>query len=145
MKTSTKLAAIAVLGLTMIAGMASADVVDTRQKGFKAHVGNMKAVQAAVESGNAAAAVDPAKAMLAYAESIPSLFPEGSGEGETRALPAIWSDWAGFEKAASNHVAAVEKLVAMAESGDASALGDQLKATGGTCGACHKAYRAEKK
>lgn len=144
MKMFSKLAMAAVLGMTMVAGAASADVVDQRVKGFKAHSDNLKAVKAAVDSGDASAAVDPAKAMVIWAKQIPEMFPEGSGTGDTRALPAIWSDWAGFEKAAANHLAAVEKLEAVAESGDASALGDQLKATGGTCGACHKQFRAEK-
>ncbi|MCR9071216.1 MAG: cytochrome c [Alphaproteobacteria bacterium] len=143
MKSLTTLAA-ALIGLTMVAGTVSADVIDDRQRGFKQHVENMKAVKAAVESGNASAAVAPATAMVAFAKTVPSLFPEGSGTGDTRALPAIWSDWAGFEKVAMEHVAAVEKLQAAAQSGDASALGAQLKATGATCGACHKPYRAEK-
>lgn len=145
MKTMMKLAAATALGLTMVAGTVSADVVDERKKGFKGHVENMKAVKAAAESGDAAAAVGPAEAMLAYAKSIVDRFPEGSGTGETRALPAIWSDWEGFKKAASDHVAAVEKLVATAAAGDPFAVDEQLKATGGTCGACHKEYRAEKK
>lgn len=140
----SKLAMAAVLGLTMVAGTASADVVSQRKEGFKAHASNMKAVKAAVDSGTASAAVDPAKAMVAWAKQIPEMFPEGSGTGDTRALPAIWSDWAGFEKVFTDHLAAVEKLAAVAEAGDAAALGEQLKATGGTCGACHKAYRAEK-
>ena len=143
MKRMTTLAA-ALLGLTLVAGAASADVIDERQKGFKQHVENMKAVKAAVESGNASAAVAPATAMVAFAKTVPGLFPEGSGTGDTRALPAIWSDWQGFEKASADHIAAVEKLQAAAQSGDASALGDQLKVTGATCGACHKPYRAEK-
>ena len=142
MKMLSTLAVAAVLGMAMIAGTASADIADQREKGFKAHAGNLKAVKAAMESGNASAAVEPAKAMVAWAKKIPEMFPEGSGEG-TDALPAIWSDWAGFEKAAANHLAAVEKLEAVAEAGDASALGDQLKATGATCGACHKAYRKD--
>ncbi|WPZ32464.1 cytochrome c [Thalassobaculum sp. OXR-137] len=142
MKMFSTLAMAAVLGLTMVAGTAFADVADQREKGFKAHAANMKAVKAAVESGTASAAVEPTKAMVAWAKQIPEMFPEGSGEG-TDALPAIWSDWAGFEKAAANHLAAVEKLAAVAEAGDAAALGDQLKATGATCGACHKAYRKD--
>lgn len=144
MKMFSKFAAAAALGMTMVAGAAFADIVDERVKGFKAHVENLKAVKAAVESGNASDAVVPAEAMVVYAKTIPSLFPEGSGTGDTRALPAIWSDWAGFEKAAADHVDAVVELQAAAESGDAAALGEQLKATGATCGACHKAYRAEK-
>ena len=92
-----------------------------------------------------AAAVAPATAMVAFAKTIVDLFPEGSDGGETRALPEIWSDWDGFKKVTSDHVAATEKLLAAAVSGDASAVGAQLKATGGTCGACHKPYRAEKK
>ncbi|WP_028794264.1 c-type cytochrome [Thalassobaculum salexigens] len=144
MKMFSTLAMVAALGMTMVAGAAFADVVDERVKGFKAHGDNLKAVKAAVDSGNASAAVEPAKAMVVFAKSIPSRFPEGSGTGDTRALPAIWSDWAGFEKAAADHLAAVQKLEAVAEAGDAAALGEQLKATGATCGACHKAYRAEK-
>jgi cytochrome c556 len=144
MKTVSTLALAAVLGITMAAGAAFADIVDERVKGFKAHVENLKAVKAAVDSGDASAAVDPAKEMVAFAKTIPSLFPEGSGTGDTRALPTIWSDWAGFEKVAADHLEAVEELEAAAESGDAAALGAQLKATGATCGACHKAYRAEK-
>ena len=142
MKMLSTLAMAAVLGTAMIAGTASADIADQREKGFKAHLSNLKAVKAAVESGDASAAVEPAKAMVVWAKKIPEVFPEGSGEG-TDALPAIWSDWAGFEEDAADHVAAVEKLAAVAEAGDASALGAQLKATGATCGACHKAYRKD--
>lgn len=143
MKPMTTLAA-ALFGLTLVAGAASADVIDDRQKGFKQHLENLKAVKAAVESGNASAAVTPASDMVVFAKTVPDLFPEGSGSGDTAALPAIWSDWDGFEEVASDHVAAVEKLLAAAESGDASELGAQLKATGATCGACHDDYRAKK-
>lgn len=143
MKTFSMLAMTAVLGMTMVAGAASADIADQREKGFKEHVSNLKAVKAAVDAGDASLAVEPAKEMVVWAEKIPEMFPEGSGDG-TDALPAIWSDWAGFQEAAANHLAAVEKLAAVAESGDTSALGEQLKATGGTCGACHKQFRAEK-
>jgi cytochrome c556 len=35
------------------------------------------------------------------------------------------------------------KLVTVAGSGDAAAVGAQFKATGATCGACHRQFRAE--
>lgn len=144
MRTLTKLAAVAVVGLSMIGGTVAADVVADRKEGFKAHSQNIKAVKAAVDAGDASAAVGPAEKMIAYAEKLVSLFPEGSGTGETRAKSEIWSDWEGFKKVASAHVEETKKLLAAAEAGDVAALGAQLKATGGSCGACHKPYRAEK-
>jgi cytochrome c556 len=145
MRALSKLAAVAVLGMAMTAGAVAADVVDDRKKGFKAHGDNIKAVSAAVKAGNAADAVAPATKMVAFAGTIEGLFPEGSNQGETRALPKIWSDWAGFQKVTNDHIAATKALLAAAESGDVAATGAALKATGASCGACHKPYRAEKK
>ena len=45
----------------------------------------------------------PAKAMARWIKQFPTLFPAGSEQGhDTKALPAIWSDTAGFQKAAGN-------------------------------------------
>ena len=35
---------------------------------------------------------------------IPSFFPKGSDQGETRALPEIWTKWSEFEAAGNAHV-----------------------------------------
>ena len=44
---------------------------------------------------------DRAEAISGWALQFPTLFPPGSEKGhDTKALPAIWSDRAGFEKAA---------------------------------------------
>jgi len=144
MKVLTKLAAATVIGLSMAAGAVSADVIEDRKKGFKGHVENIKAVGAAVKAGDASAAVAPATEMVAFSKTIVDLFPEGTADGDTRALPKIWSDWEGFKKVSADHVVETEKLLAAAQSGDTGALGAQLKATGASCGACHKPYRAEK-
>ena len=144
MRRLTSLMAAATIGLSMIAGTVVADVVDDRKKGFKAHVDNIKAVKAALDSGNAAAAVAPAGDMAAFAKQIVSLFPQGSGAGDTRAKEEIWSDWAKFQAVAAAHVDETEKLVQAAQSGDTGALGAQLKATGESCGACHKPFRKPK-
>ncbi len=145
MRTLTLFTASSIIALSMIAGTVAADVLSDRKDGFKAHADNIKAVKAAVESGNAADAVAPAEKMVAFAKQIDGLFPAGSGSGETRAKPEIWSDWAKFQEVSAAHVAETEKLVAVAKSGDASALGAQLKATGASCGACHKPFRLPKK
>ena len=143
--TNVALAALLTVG---IAGGALAGVIEDRQKGFKAHGANIKAANEAIEAGNATGAVEPAKAMAAWAAKIPSMFPEGTGMGggnaENAALPTIWTDHAGFEKAAMENKKAAEHLAMVAATGDAAAAGAALKALGRTCGGCHKAYREKK-
>ena len=128
----------------MVIGSASAGVIEDRKQGFKANVDAMKAIKAAVQSGNAKDAVPHAQAIAAFTDKIAGLFPEGSGTGDTRALPKIWEDWAGFEKAIAANKEAALALAGVAATGDAGATGAALKALGASCGGCHKPYRAEK-
>jgi cytochrome c556 len=67
-----------------------------------------------------------------------TLFPAGSGGGDSRAKPEIWSDAAGFDKAMKDaHAAAVALLAVKDEAG----FGPALNALGGRCKACHDKYR----
>mgnify|MGYP006277986053 CR=1 FL=1 len=72
-------------------------------------------------------------------------FPEGSSNedhpGDTRALPAIWSDFDGFMERYEAYVASVDALEASAGEGRA-ALGQAVAKVGGTCKACHDDFRA---
>ena len=74
---------------------------------------------------------------------LADLFPEDSMGGDTKALPAIWEDSEGFMVAFANAQAAAAGVLAAAESMDAAAYADALKAIGVTCGACHGTYRAQ--
>ncbi len=73
-------------------------------------------------------------------------FPEGSSNadkpGDTRAQPAIWSDFSGFAAKFGDYKAAVAGLPAKVSGGRAE-LGAALGAVGGTCKACHDDYRAK--
>ncbi|MDP1963859.1 MAG: cytochrome c, partial [Reyranella sp.] len=71
------------------------------------------------------------------------LFPAGSDKGETKALPAIWTDMAGFQAASKASDAAYDKLAVAAGSGDQAALAAAFADTGKTCGACHDKFRAK--
>jgi cytochrome c556 len=71
------------------------------------------------------------------------LFPAGSDKGETKALPTVWSDWAGFQAASKNADAAFDKLAVAAGSGDQAALATAFADTGKACGACHEKFRAK--
>ena len=41
------------------------------------------------------------------------------------------------------YIAQADKLVAVAGTGNAAAIGAQFKAVGGACGSCHKQFRAD--
>jgi len=69
------------------------------------------------------------------------LFPAGSGGGESRAKPEIWSDAAGFEKGMKDAQAAA---VALQSVSDEAAYGPALGALGGSCKSCHDKYRIPK-
>jgi cytochrome c556 len=87
-----------------------------------------------------------ANALARWAKVLPTMFPAATGPdnadgAKTRALPTIWSDRAGFDKAAADYAAATSKLLDLAKAGDTPGFKDQLKVVDGTCDACHAAYR----
>jgi cytochrome c556 len=74
-------------------------------------------------------------------EKAATLFPTGSGGGESKAKPEIWTDAAGFEKAMKDaHAAAV----ALQSVKDEAAFGPALGAVGASCKGCHDKYRMPK-
>jgi len=84
-----------------------------------------------------------ADAIAAWGKAIPGMFMPGSEAGATtKALPAVWSDRAGFEKAAANLASAGEKLSAAAAAEDKAGFAEAYAAVGQACGACHRGYRA---
>jgi cytochrome c556 len=86
----------------------------------------------------------PAKAIIKSTAVIPALFPTGTESGgNTKALPEIWSDPAGFQKIAAAATDAATKLAAAAKAGDADEVAADTKLLGEQCGTCHKAYRAK--
>lgn len=145
--TSIRIFAAAVLAVAVTAGIGGAmaqDVIKERQAGFKQNVANMKAMAASLKAGDVKAMQAPAEQIAAHAGKIPDLFPKGSDQGDTKALPTIWTDWDGFTAAAAaNGKAATALAMVVADGGDAAAAGAALKALGGTCGACHDKFRAK--
>jgi cytochrome c556 len=86
----------------------------------------------------------PAKAIAKWAAVIPSVFPKGTEKGgNTKALPEVWSDTAGFQKIALALGEAATKLATDAKAGDLDAVTVDAKAIGDQCGACHKTFRAK--
>ena len=143
-----RLAGLAALACC-VAGVAIAradiDVILVRQAGMSLQGAALGAVKAAVSAGvevkNFAGA---GTAMSLWAKQIPSVFPPGTDKGDdTKALPTIWSDSAGFAKSSAALGTAADKLTAAAKANDKDAFAAAFKEVGEACGACHKTYRAK--
>lgn len=141
----TGLAALACCVAGVAIARADIDAIAVRQAGMSLQGAALGAVKAAVGAGvdvkNFAGA---GTAMSLWAKQIPSVFPAGTDKGEdTKALPTIWSDSAGFSKAAAALGTAADKLTAAAKANDKDAFAAAFKEVADACGGCHKTYRAK--
>jgi len=119
------------------------EIIAARQANQKRVGDLMDSIQKALPSGaTAASQLAAAKEIDERAHLIKGYFPPGTETGgNTKALPAIWADRAGFNKAADNYTAAFDKLLALAQAGDTAGFTAQFAAAGAACGACHRTYR----
>lgn len=70
------------------------------------------------------------------------LFPEGSNEPPSAALPAIWEKWSEFEAAANRLTELSAKFVEVAQAGDPQATLAAFGQMGKEgCGGCHESFR----
>jgi cytochrome c556 len=107
---------------------------------------NMKTISRGVKSGNLTPDLKlRASEIQEISTKLVSLFPKGHEHEGSRAKAEIWSDATGFKKANQNFIRATNILLSALESGDIAASQAALKATGKTCGGCHKGYRLPKK
>jgi cytochrome c556 len=137
------LAAGSIVGGATIA-LAQADIIKQRQDNRKEAGATMRSIKGVIDAKGDVKAVVTSAAKLKQLElAFDKMFPAGSDKGETKALPTVWSDSAGFAAAGKNADAAYDKLAVAAGSGDLAAVttafGDIQKA----CGACHDKYRAK--
>jgi len=137
------LVAGAMVGGATIA-LAQADVIKERQENRKQTAATMRAIKGIIDAkGPTAGAVEQAAKLKTLEAAFVKMFPAGSDKGETKALPAVWTDMAGFEAASNNAEAAFDKLSVAAGSGDMAALTAAFTDAGKACGACHDKFRAK--
>lgn len=136
----------AMLGVTLCAGVALATqnpIADRKalMKDSGRQAGLLKGI---IIDGKAplADAVGPADELAALFAKLPPLFPPGSDQGDTRAAPAIWANFAGFEqhvKTSEQLAKAVSDAAAKGDAAGARAAFDRLGQDG--CGSCHSDFR----
>lgn len=137
--------AIAVPGVQAHKG--AKGIVMERMMSMKSMGDGMKAI-AAMVTGKAPYDASKTKVIAAeiekHATGIPKQFPKGSIKGPSEALPAIWTDWAGFKGHADALARLAGQLAGTADSGKTTALGVFAR-MGKTCSGCHDDYRKAKK
>lgn len=142
--------AAAALAVAAAAGSAWAvnepgDVIKYRKNLMKAVGGHIANIGAVVKGEvDFTGDVKPnADAIVDLLMATGHVFPEGSGRGDTKAKPEIWSDRARFDRALADSVAAAKALAAAAGGGDMAAVGAAVGGLGKTCGGCHRPFRAK--
>lgn len=140
-------ALLAALGSGMAWAQGQPPVVAERREGLRAMGAHAEAMQAIARAGgDPRPAVPRIEEMERFFATLPNRFPAGTQQGapgvDTRALPAIWSDRATFERAGANLLTRLAALKEVAQSGNASAFPGALQQTGAACGECHRPFRA---
>ncbi len=101
----------------------------------------------AMASGRAPFDAKVAADNMAVVETLSKLpweaFGPGTDKGDTRALPAVWTEQAKFKAANEKMQAEVVKLNAAAKTGNLDAIKAAFGATAASCKACHDDFRKD--
>jgi cytochrome c556 len=81
------------------------------------------------------------KVVQANAKTLPTLFPDDSKTGDTKALPVIWTDNAKFKGYFAKLDA--DATAALAAIKDEATLKSEMPKVLGNCGTCHNEFRAK--
>jgi cytochrome c556 len=123
-------------------------IVSARQAAYDMSVLTFASMQIAARDGtDVTRQTYPATALNKWAKVITTLYPTGTGTDgvsiPTHAKPEIWSDRAGFEKAAAQYVAATAKEIEFAKAGDAANFKMQIGEIKHACDNCHENYKVK--
>ncbi len=120
-------------------------LVDGRRAGYWMSAGLFGGMFGVINSGGEVKGLAmPARAIAGWAKALPGMFPEGSVNEKSNALPSVWSDREGFEATAQLYAERATKLAEIAESGDSEAFKAQWATVRQSCVACHEKYRRDR-
>lgn len=131
------------------------EVINARLDFMKEDLGGHWRVLAAFAKAGKGTLADVEKAASGIASSakkIPTHFPKDTGRGKypdtlTRSLPAIWTDWAKFEKEVQRLVDGSSNLARLAREGNKEAVVSMIGESGSYartkigCAECHESFR----
>jgi cytochrome c556 len=85
------------------------------------------------------------EALATLGSQLDTLFPAGTGAGDTDALPLIWQEQEKFGQLVTATGKSTAELRDAVAAGDKAATMKAFKAVGQACKGCHDRYRKEKK
>jgi cytochrome c556 len=133
---------------SVIAHGGATGVVKQRMDAMSDMAGAMKKMAPVVkgkQAFNRVLFVESGELIAGHSNMLPDLFPDGSIEGSSEALPAIWQQWDDFMSLSDRTKTNAERLVNMAQDGaELGPLTKQFVKIAGDCKACHKKYRKKK-
>ena len=139
---------IATLSGIALAHDGATGMVMQRMEAMKEIGSSMKTIGAMVKGDTAfdGAAVEAAAGVIAgHAKHMPHMFPEGSLDKPTEALPVIWARWDDFTGIAKTMEADALALAEVAKTASsAQDIVPQLAEVGKSCKACHQDFRMAK-
>ena len=137
-------AIIAAAGVVIASGVLaqSGDPITQRQnlmKNNQEQVRTLTGMSRGQVPFNAATAQAALQQIGQNAQQTPALFPPGSHQGKTAALPVIWERKADFDARATK----LQQDARAAQAGitDQASLQAAVQRVGQNCGGCHEAYR----
>lgn len=121
--------------------IAPGEIVGARHAAMMMSSSAFGALKAQANADDLKRANFPAHALAGWAKAIPAMFPEGTNIPPSMALPAVWSDRAGFNAAAQGFVMATTAVSQAVAANDKAAYAAALDQVGKACSACHDKYR----
>ena len=132
------------IAATASMAFAQADVITERKAIMK---GNADATRTGAQLAKGEVPFDQQKAAEVFKgiaegmDRFPTLFPEGTHTGDTRAAPAIWQDPQGF--AASSEKIFKEASQAAQTVTDLASFQAAFQSVTANCASCHQTYRTD--
>ena len=109
-------AALVAIPIAAIAqtGMTPEQTVAARQSAYGLSAANFAQLKAQADAGvDVHTLVFPSRQLARWARTLPTMFPAGTNLPTSHALPAVWTDRAGFEAKAAAYAAAAQAGVAL--------------------------------
>jgi cytochrome c556 len=139
------LAACAAIAFTATV-LAQADAIAERKGLMRANGAAARTASEMISGAqpyNAGAAAEAARTIAEDLKKFPTLFPEGSEQGDTSASPAIWEKMEEFMALAAKMVADAEAAEVAAAQG-LDAFKTAFAAVGENCQSCHGEFRVRR-